>query len=613
MKYLIKIMVLIFGMGVAVQALAVPAVRPGFDANTLTANDDGSTGLVDIGFTLNFFGNTFSQGFVNNNGNMTFDYPLGTFTPFGLSTTNRVIIAPFFADVDTSVAGSAPVTYGQGMVGSRPAFAANWVDVACFATASGGYNSFQMVLIDRSDIAPGDFDIEFNYDQIDWETGQASGGNGVCKGGSSARVGFSNGSTSSFELAGSGVNGAFLDTNLTTGLIHNNRNSLEPGRYVFEVRNGVAPTGHHIAGTVFANNTGTPLTGSLVQVCTTAVGGMQCNLSRSNGAGDYLIGGLADDGYEITAFPPASSDFHIGNRGPVTLAGVDLDGQDIILQGPQPLPSNTVITPSNRTSTGGEPVVYWHNPLTLSTQGCAGGIANYSITQTDSGAIVASGAMQEDPANPGSYSAQFAPFYPAHGQVTVEITINCPNGSVDTVVFSMYIDPSGVVTDTMGNPVAGATVQLFRSDSSAGPFVAVPDGSDVMSPTNRTTPDLTTDQGLFGWDVISGFYTVRASAENCVSPDDPTQAFVESSVLDIPPEVTDLQLVLQCEQPVFAVCDINRDGFVSRTDLGLLQRLLRSNVTPGTSGDINNDGVISSQDLRGCVFQCTLPRCAESQ
>ena len=61
------------------------------------------------------------------------------------------------------------------------------------------------------DFAPGDFRIIFNYDRIRWETGDASGGtNGL--GGSSARVGFSNGSGqpgSFFELEGSGQNGRF--------------------------------------------------------------------------------------------------------------------------------------------------------------------------------------------------------------------------------------------------------------------------------------------------------------------------------------------------------------------------------------------------------------------
>ena len=98
-------------------------------------------------------------------------------------------------------------------------------------------NNFQLVLIDRSsEGAAGDFDIEFNYDQIEWETGGFSGGSGGL-GGSSARAGYSNGAGDFFELPGSGVNGAFLDGG-TSSLVANSLNSDVEGRYLFAVRNG---------------------------------------------------------------------------------------------------------------------------------------------------------------------------------------------------------------------------------------------------------------------------------------------------------------------------------------------------------------------------------------
>src|SRR5437660_377895 len=90
--------------------------NPGFYARTLAANDDGSTGLELIGFTINFFGKVRSAAYVNNNGNITFDSPLATYTPFGLSKTEREIIAPFFSDVDTRGAGSRLVTFGQDTI-----------------------------------------------------------------------------------------------------------------------------------------------------------------------------------------------------------------------------------------------------------------------------------------------------------------------------------------------------------------------------------------------------------------------------------------------------------------------------------------------------------------
>lgn len=603
---------------VSSQAIADSAIRNGFNTNTLAANDDGSTGLVPLGFNINFFGSGFNQTYVNNNGNITFDGSMSTFTPFVITNNTRKLIAPFFADVDTRVSGSSPVTYGQGTIGARPAFGVNWVNVGCYATAAGGYNSFQLILIDRSDVGAGDFDMEFNYGQIDWETGTASGGNAVCEGGSVARAGYASGSGAiggSFELAGSGVAGAFLDTNLVTGLIYNNRNSLQAGRYVFEVRNGNAPLGHSIAGTIYGNDTNTPLASSLVQVCTTPNPPVQpdtfCSVTTSNANGQYNVGGLSDGEYDVKAFPPAGTGFQTASIH-TTIAGADLPGQDIILVGPQPLPPGTSVEPALNTTPTGEVVVYWNNDLRLNTQGCPGGTASYQITRDSDGNLVRSGNLAESLSAPGSYSTIVPALYPTSGHVTVTITINCPNGSTEQVEFSMYIDPSGVVKDTNGNPVENATVTLFRSDSEIGPFTQVPDGDAIMSPTNRTNPDTTNAQGLFGWDVIAGFYKVRAEKQGCTAPSpNQAQSFVETPVLTIPPPVTDLELVLDCGAPVFAVCDVNQDGFVSRSDISIISSRLRSSVTPGTSGDITGDGRITSQDARGCILQCTLPGCAE--
>ncbi|MDR0700965.1 MAG: PEP-CTERM sorting domain-containing protein [Azoarcus sp.] len=210
-------------------AFAGPVVS-GFDSNTLAPNDDSSTGLVDIGFTSNFFGKEYTQLYVNNNGNVTFDYRLITYTPYNLTSTSQVIIAPFFADVDTSSAGS-PVTYGTGTYDGQAAFGVNWVDTDYYQSSLNhtARNSFQLILVDRDN---GDFDIIFNYDTIQWETGTASGGSGSGLGGSSARAGYSNGTGdegSFLELPGSAINGAFLD---------GGEYALAGQSILFEVRNG---------------------------------------------------------------------------------------------------------------------------------------------------------------------------------------------------------------------------------------------------------------------------------------------------------------------------------------------------------------------------------------
>jgi PKD repeat protein len=247
----ILVLALVLSLGVLgiipseVSALGPDAIRNGFEDDTLAPNDDGSTSQIDIGFTIDLFGTDYSKLWVNNNGNITFDSALSTYTPFDLYTAGRVIIAPFFADVDTRSAGD-PTRYqiwaaGRDTVDGHPAFGATWRNVDYFSSnpTHTNRNHFQVILIDRSDIAPGDFDIEFNYDQIQWEAGTASGSDANGLGGYSARAGYSDGtSANSYELPGSAVNGAFLDSNLTTGLIHNSMNSSKLGRYVFWVRGG---------------------------------------------------------------------------------------------------------------------------------------------------------------------------------------------------------------------------------------------------------------------------------------------------------------------------------------------------------------------------------------
>src|SRR5262249_34089690 len=121
--------------------------------------DNGSTGLVSLGFTANFLGTSYTQAYVNNNGSLTFDAALSTATPFNLTTTTHVIIAPFFADVDTRV-GSV-VKYGTGTVDGHGAFAATWLLTGYYNQHQDKLNTFQVVLISRSDVSSGAFDVEF--------------------------------------------------------------------------------------------------------------------------------------------------------------------------------------------------------------------------------------------------------------------------------------------------------------------------------------------------------------------------------------------------------------------------------------------------------------------
>ncbi len=227
--------------------LRTGAVRPGFDKYFRERNDDLSSALVPIGFPVSIFGKTESHCYVNNNGNITFATQLGSYTPAPLQNLGFTIIAPFWADVDTRPAGSDVVRYSHSTetVGGRPAFGVNWLNVGYYSYHDEKLNSFQLVFIERGDTGAGNFDIEFNYNQVLWETGDASNGvNGY--GGFPSRSGLTNGIDRTVELAGSGKAAIQLDAlpsngqpNYLTGLIYRSRNSTIPGRYVFQVRGGV--------------------------------------------------------------------------------------------------------------------------------------------------------------------------------------------------------------------------------------------------------------------------------------------------------------------------------------------------------------------------------------
>ncbi|MFN4258676.1 MAG: nidogen-like domain-containing protein [Gemmataceae bacterium] len=226
-----------------------PSTMPAGGAGTTLVtpagrSDDGSSPAVALGFNIDFYGIQTNTVFVNTNGNISFNQALSTFTPFSNLTGER-IIAPFMADVDTRNPQSGIVNYGPGFwFDCNRAFMVNYVNVGYFGSNADKLNSFQLILIDRNDTGAGNFDFIFNYNTIQWETGDASGGtNGF--GGVSALVGYSNGvappspipGSPTFEMPGSRVPGSFLDTNPVSGLIYTSNVGI-PGRWVFSVRGG---------------------------------------------------------------------------------------------------------------------------------------------------------------------------------------------------------------------------------------------------------------------------------------------------------------------------------------------------------------------------------------
>ncbi|NEY91946.1 calcium-binding protein [Tabrizicola oligotrophica] len=205
--------------------MAIPGYTPvsssdplAFGDNMLTRSDDGSSTAINIAAIFEdgivIGGQTFTSLYLNNNGNISFGIPLSTFTPGVIGgNTGLNIIAPYWADVDTSVdvPGVNDGVFWDFKPG-RDSIAFTWNQVGYFNGHTDLLNTFQLELIDRG---AGAVEIIFRYSAVSWTTGDSSGGTGGL-GGNVARAGFTLGGTY-FELPSSGSQAAMLNLDSQDG------------------------------------------------------------------------------------------------------------------------------------------------------------------------------------------------------------------------------------------------------------------------------------------------------------------------------------------------------------------------------------------------------------
>ena len=161
-------------------------------------NDDGSTSEISIPFGFCFYGTTYNGVYINNNGNISFGSSYGTFSSTGFPNSGFVMVAPFWADVDTRGAQSGLVYYKI----TATHMIIRWENVGYFNNQTDKLNDFQLVITDGTDpILPPGMNINFCYGDMQWTTGSASGGqNGF--GGTPATVGANKGDGVSFFQMG---------------------------------------------------------------------------------------------------------------------------------------------------------------------------------------------------------------------------------------------------------------------------------------------------------------------------------------------------------------------------------------------------------------------------
>lgn len=231
----------------------------GFGYDSLWRSD-GDSIWIDISSVfpngLNFYGTRWDTLIINTNGNISFGDPVYDYTPdTSIAHYYTPMIAPFWADVDTSAylylgwdgETFVDITPGGNSAGTNLIWydldpwagtvTVTWDDVGYSSGNVDWLNAFQLQLQDTGN---GDFDITFIYEDINWVTGDFSGGvAGI--GGTPARAGFTAGDgVNYFEFAASGDTWSMLDLDNTYFTGEN-----APGIWSFSVRNGSVTGGGH--------------------------------------------------------------------------------------------------------------------------------------------------------------------------------------------------------------------------------------------------------------------------------------------------------------------------------------------------------------------------------
>jgi hypothetical protein len=140
-------------------------------ASSDSRNDDGSSPLISLPFSFCLFGQSMTDVYINNNGNISFNSSYGTFTSIPFPSPTYEMIAPFWADVDTRDSASGLVYYKV----TPTALIVQWSYVGYFMQQVDKLNTFQLIITDGTDpLIPGGNNTAFCYGDMQWTTGLAS-------------------------------------------------------------------------------------------------------------------------------------------------------------------------------------------------------------------------------------------------------------------------------------------------------------------------------------------------------------------------------------------------------------------------------------------------------
>ncbi len=136
-------------------------------------NDDWSTLPITLPFNFCFYGDTITEIYINNNGNVSIGTPYSTFTALSFPDPTYSMVAPFWADVDTRGPLSGIVYFKV----FATYVAIQWDSVGYFSSHDDKRNTFQLIISNGgSSPLPENKNIGFCYKSMEWTTGDASQG-----------------------------------------------------------------------------------------------------------------------------------------------------------------------------------------------------------------------------------------------------------------------------------------------------------------------------------------------------------------------------------------------------------------------------------------------------
>ena len=187
-------------------------------------DEDDTATLASLGFTINFFGTNQTRLYINSNATIgSVGYREYTATDLTIYN-NLALLAVFHADWDSRFGN--PITYGTATIDGKNAFVVNWDNVRQYSNTKT--NTVQLVIIDRSDTGAGNFDAEYNYTNITWDSGKAF-------------IGYLSGlsDNTKWKFSGSLASGAFFNTGPVPLIRVRTTGGHPVGRILLQSRGGI--------------------------------------------------------------------------------------------------------------------------------------------------------------------------------------------------------------------------------------------------------------------------------------------------------------------------------------------------------------------------------------